>query len=157
MAYKCLECGHIFERGEEASWSEYRGEYFGFVAYKKMSGCPLCKGAFEETIPCDICGSEHLEEELNGGVCDECLEDCKCDFEMCYTIAQSSKDKIKINGLLASMFTESEIEEILVNHIKKEIKDSELKKFVSNFIDEDVSWYVDMLAEEVKNNEQAKG
>ena len=98
-----------------------------------------------------------MEEELNAGVCDECLEDCKCDFEMCYQIAQSSKDKIKINGLLASMFTESEIEEILVNHIKKEIKDADLKKFVSDFIDADVSWYVEMLVEEVKNNEKGKG
>ena len=158
MAYKCLECGHIFERGEEDSWSEYRGECFGFAAYEEMSGCPLCQGVFEETVPCGICGSEHLLEELNGAsLCDECFDYYKDDFEMCYEIAKSNKCKVKINGLLASIFTENQIEEILVDYVKNEIKGADLKKFVSDFVEADVSWYVEMLEEEVKKNENAKG
>lgn len=63
--YKCLECGHIFEHGEEARWTEMHGEH--------MTGCPVCKCAYEETIPCRVCGSAHLDDELYSGICRECL------------------------------------------------------------------------------------
>ena len=66
--YKCLGCGHIFEKGEESVWLESRGECFGFQSHEKMQGCPLCGGDFQETKPCKICGSEHLEDELNENI-----------------------------------------------------------------------------------------
>lgn len=67
MAFKCLECGHIFEDGEEARWTEAHGEQF--------SGCPLCRGEYEETKPCKHCGSEKLDDELYEGWCEDCLRE----------------------------------------------------------------------------------
>lgn len=72
--YKCLECGHIFEEGEQATWIEDCGEYCGSGVYKGGSGCPICKGDFEKTQKCVVCGGEFLEKEIESGYCEECLQ-----------------------------------------------------------------------------------
>ena len=72
MAYKCLECGHIFEDGEEAVWDDPRGEYWGQPCFETMSGCPLCRGDYEETKQCTSCQGEFLEDELEDGLCEHC-------------------------------------------------------------------------------------
>lgn len=153
MSYKCLECGHIFENGEEAVWNENRGECWGLPSYEEMSGCPLCKGNYEQTIPCEICGSEHLEDELNGGVCEECIDEYRKKFDICYNISLCEEKEITINALLATLFDRSDIEAILVEYIKKRTPDIDCSKFIN----EDKSWFGERLSEEVKNNENSKG
>ena len=152
MAYKCLNCGHIFEEGEQACWSESRGEYWGVACSENMSGCPLCKGEYEETVQCAVCGSEHLEDELNGGVCDECIDEYRKDFNACYELSLGETTEIKINSLLASLFDVSDIEQILKEYVRDKWKDVDCSKF----IDEDISWFGEKIAEEVKKNENAK-
>ncbi len=153
MAYRCLDCGHIFEEGEQAQWDEDCGEFWGVDCSKKMSGCPLCKGEYEETVPCKICGSEHLEEELNGGVCNECIDEYRKDFDACYDLCLCESTEIKINSLLASLLDIADIEQILKEYLKKKWGEIDCSKF----IDEDISWFGEKLAEEVKKNENAKG
>lgn len=72
--YRCNECGNLFEEGEQARWSESRGEFWGTPCSEEMSGCPLCKGAYEEIKPCKLCGSyEHIASG------EEYCTDCKND------------------------------------------------------------------------------
>lgn len=145
MAFKCLECGHIFEEGECASWYEHHPYGMGY-ATEDFSGCPICKGDFEKTVQCKICGGEFLEDELLGGcVCDECVEEYSKDFDTCYNIANQDKQEIKINGLLATIFDTSEIEQILFEFLKK---DGE-KIDCSEYIEQDKDWFAEKLAEEV--------
>ena len=146
MAYRCLECGHIFEEGEQVRWAEHHPYGMGY-ATEKFSGCPICKGDFEETKQCEICGGEFLEEELNGDcVCDDCVEEYKRDLETCYKIAETaSKEKIKINPLLVSAFDITEIEEILYQQLKSVGNNNDF----SAFINVDKDWFAEKLAEEV--------
>ena len=74
MMYKCLDCGHIFEDGEEKRIREGE-ECHGFPCWREYAVCPLCEGAFEETVACEGCGSAKLPDELTDGYCDECAED----------------------------------------------------------------------------------
>lgn len=54
--YKCMECGHLFEEGEQKTWKEDRGEYWGSPCYEEISGCPLCGEAYEVAVACKKCG-----------------------------------------------------------------------------------------------------
>lgn len=144
MAYKCLACGHIFEDGEQARWEEYHPYGMG-CASEKFSGCPICKGDYEKTKQCKICGGEFLEDELLGGcVCEECIEEYSKDFDTCYQISANEKEGIKINALLVSLLDVDEIETILYHYLKTKTDID-----CSKFINEDKDWFADKLAEEV--------
>ena len=152
MAYKCLDCGHIFEEGEQARWSEDRGEFWGAPCSEEMSGCPLCHGDYEKTFRCAVCGSEHLEDELFGGVCNECIDEYRKDFRSCYEISRGQTQEIKINALLASLFDVKDIERILKEYVLYRWQDVDC----SPFIDEDISWFGERIAKGVKNSENGK-
>lgn len=91
--FKCMECGYIFEEGEEKLACENMGEYFGFNAVEKHLGCPHCEGAFEEIEPCKICGNYESKE-----IFEEVCEICKCEILKRY------------RNLLESEFTPDELE-----------------------------------------------
>lgn len=150
MAYKCIECGHIFEKGEEKHWTESRGEFWGKPAEEPMTGCPHCKGDFEETSPCGICGSEKTEEEIVGGVCLDCLDNYKHDTDTCLKLGELEREEIELNSFLLSIFTRDEIEEALVLAL------NELKKYkpvdCSDFIFADAEWFGDTLRKEILKN-----
>lgn len=152
MAYKCCECGHIFEKGEEAQWAEDRGEFWGIPCSEAMSGCPKCHGDYEETVQCEICGGEHFEDELIGEVCEMCIDERKHDFDMCYRVCGDEKDEIKLNALLVSLFDVTDIEAILYQYVKNNCPDIDCTAFIEN----DESWFADRLIEEVKKDENKK-
>lgn len=145
MSYKCLECGHIFEGCEAKSIKEDYG--YEFV-------CPICGGDFEETVKCSICKGEFLEDELNGGVCDECINEYRNCATMCIDIceAEGTRKNVKINYLVASILAEEEINNILIEYVKANKPNANCEKY----IDEDISWFGEMLAKEVKKNECKK-
>ena len=74
MMFKCCDCGHLFEEGEQTRWTESRGECWGSSCNESMQGCPLCKGNYEEVKLCKECGDWHTEDELTNGLCDQCIE-----------------------------------------------------------------------------------
>lgn len=153
MWYKCCECGHLFEEGEQARWREDRGEFWGEPCSEMVYGCPICKGEYQKAEKCQICGKLEFKEDLNSGVCNDCIDERRKDFDMCYIISSTQNSEIEINSLLATLFDKSDIETILYHYIKEKCKDVDC----SQFIDDDILWFGQRLAEEVKKNENAKG
>lgn len=152
MSYICLDCGNIFEEGEQITFQENMGEHFGEKVYKKITGCPICGGEYEESTPCSICGSEHLEEELSGGVCDECIDEYKYNIDMCYKIGSNDTDKVELNCFLASMFDKGEIEEILFEELAKANKYNAVDCI--DFINSDRYWFAEKLLEELEKEKK---
>lgn len=71
--YKCIECGHIFDEGEQDIIREYHSEIPGGF-YEEFTSCPLCGGDYEEAVFCEECGGAFLPDELiDGYYCKECL------------------------------------------------------------------------------------
>ena len=68
--YRCIECGNLFENGEEKRYNPGTGEEF--------KACPVCKGDYIEVKPCKICGTyEHNQDEL---YCEDCKSKVKNKF-----------------------------------------------------------------------------
>ena len=68
MFLKCLECGHIFEEGEQAIEVE-RHPYGDTTVNEKWAFCPVCGGDYQEAKCCECCGGAFLEDELIAGYC----------------------------------------------------------------------------------------
>ena len=146
MSYKCLECGNIFDEGEQMVLD---------IPLAKKSGCPMCFGDYEETKPCKICGSKHLEDELNNGVCDECIEKYRYDIDMCFKIGSEDVDEVKLNCFLSLMFDKKEIEAILFRELKEEQKYRQID--CEKFIESNRNWFAERIEEEVNKDENTKG
>lgn len=144
--YKCLECGHIFEEGEQKTWNEDRGEFWGVPCSEEMSGCPICRGDYEEMKKCTICGQYFTEDKLHPNVCDECISKYEDDLDVCLKIGALSTEKVEINCCIASLLDENEINDILADYLKTR-EDISCKYF----IDEDKSWFGEQLVEVLKN------
>ena len=146
--YQCHECDRQFE--EPDIITETHGMTDG--SCEKHGVCPYCKGYFEEMHKCEICGEYFTEDELSGGVCDECIYEHSTDIELCHKLGEEAEENIKINGFIASVFTEEQINEILWNRIK------EINRMVNiscyDFIDSDKSWFAEKLIEEKNNAEE---
>ena len=73
MMYRCESCGHLFEEGEQAVWEERHG--LDAPPYEQWSGCPICKGGYEEVHQCKKCGDWHTQDDLYDGWCEKCLRE----------------------------------------------------------------------------------
>ena len=146
MRYECHNCGKRFE--EPHIIEEKHG--LDTPPYEKIGVCPYCKGYFEEMQECKICGEYFTEDELTSGVCDECIYEKATDIKFCYNL--ETEETIKINGFIASVFTEEQINEILWNRIK------EINRMVNiscyDFIDSDKSWFAEKLIKEKNDAEK---
>lgn len=149
MSYKCIECGYIFEEGEQRVWEESHG--LDSPPYERFEGCPVCGNNFEETCKCKLCGEDFRPSELWNDVCDECIESYRYDVKIGYEIGKNDLKEIKINGLLASIFEPAAIEDILYKYLINNKKCDCIE-----FIDEDRDWFAKKLVEEVKKNENGK-
>lgn len=152
---KCVECGHVFSEYELNTWEESRGEHFGIPCYEKMSGCPICKGDYEDAVECDVCGENHLASELTGGVCEDCIKKYQHDIDMNFKIGENDTDKVELNCFLASVFTKEDIELILLDVLKsmKEYSKKQVESDCERFIEYNREWFAERLAEEVKKHE----
>ena len=74
--YRCNECGHLFEEGEQAEWVEMHG--FNYGKGEQWSGCPICKGCYKEIYPCRICGS--YDHDCDEEYCEDCKKNVKKRF-----------------------------------------------------------------------------
>lgn len=147
--FKCYECGHIFEQGEQDVWEEMHG--LTYPPYERMEGCPACHGAFEEAEACEECGEWHFAGDLMSGLCRRCVDSYKNDVDTCFRVGGESLEEIEINSFLATKFSRSEIEGILFRELRK----AHAAKPVdcSIFIDEDASWFAEKLKEKKKEVE----
>jgi hypothetical protein len=92
MMFKCCECGHLFEDGEQAVWYENQGECHGVTAMERFSGCPLCHDDYEEVHQCKECGEWHTEDELYEGWCEKCLRET-INYDTFFEYCEANKDE----------------------------------------------------------------
>ena len=134
----CLDCGTVFGADEVERVQDYRGECWGQPAYAEELICPHCKSSdIEDAEECEICGSWCSTEELydNGGICTACIETYSTDKE-CFEACERNKEteSIEINSYLAYMFSDSEIEDILLEELVKSANSTNVAKLREGFV-----------------------
>ena len=92
MMFKCCECGHLFEEGEQDVWYENQGECHGVTAMERFSGCPLCHDDYEEVHQCKECGDWHTDDELYSGWCEKCLRKT-INYDTFFEYCEANKDE----------------------------------------------------------------
>lgn len=87
--YRCDECGHLFEEGEELQYTESWGEH--------VKACPLCRGTYSEATECLICGS--YEKEPTEEYCERCVKDVSKRFKRIMESEFSEAERNLLNEL----------------------------------------------------------
>ena len=155
MMYKCCECGHLFEDGEQAVWEERHGFING--PFEKWSGCPLCKSDYEEVRQCKECGDWHTEEELYDGWCEKCLRET-INYDTFFEYCEANKDEQYLDifvmaellgGMDCPKDSTVEFHSLMVEYYKREVKldrDTESvigRKTSLNFLDRCIRFIMD--------------
>lgn len=89
MMYRCENCGHLFEEGEQAVTYETHGFYQ--PPYEEIHSCPVCGGDFKEVRQCKECGEWHTDDELYDGWCEKCLRET-ITYDTLFEYCEANKD-----------------------------------------------------------------
>lgn len=144
--YICRDCGRLFDRTHFATSTDYTT---GIPFDVREEFCPFCYSEdYGEAVTCEVCGEYHEEEELINGVCEDCIDKCRHDVDMCFEIGMDNRSEVKLNSFLLSMYDERDIEAILIKYLKATNPNIDC----SEFIDNDISWFAKQL---VKQEAQA--
>lgn len=129
----CTDCGKSIGDDELMFHVESHGE-------RRADDCD-CGGEFVEAVECEICGRYMAGDDARI-VCDNCVSE-NSTFETACEIGNENKEKIEINGFFYEIFTEEEVNEILLEHAKKKVFGDE--NLVNKFIRSDVWYFEDWL------------
>ena len=129
MMYRCRECGNLFEEGEQAVWEETHG--LDSPPYEKFSGCPICKGDYEQVYQCKKCGDWHTEDELYDGLCDKCLrESINYDTFLAYCESKNDEQYLDIfvmsellGGMDCPKWISYDFHQLMIETYKKRVKE----------------------------------
>lgn len=147
MMYRCIECGHIFESGEEGILID-SFPYGDTEVDFENECCPKCRGDFEEVKHCLKCGALKSEEELLEDICEECINSYKNDYKMCLKASRETKEEVPINAFLAYRFSPEMIESILEDYLNSEAKIIPID--CTYFIESDRSWFASKIREDLE-------
>lgn len=138
MMYRCENCGHLFEEGEQAVWEERHG--LDTPPYEQWSGCPICKGGYEEVRQCKECGDWHTENELYEGWCEKCLRET-INYDTFFEYCEANKDEHYLDMFVLSEFLggmdapkdiTTEFHCLMVEYYKKEVSSSRFASSIVN-------------------------
>ena len=151
--YKCENCGAVFTATEVPIHKEYHHELDG-CPYETFIGNCSCGGDILEAEQCVVCDEYVFGDELVCGVCQSCREyfltaenaiDFACKQE-------NIKQEYNLNWLVPYLFTDVEINEILLRELQgllsTKILPCELEDVINN--DGEDAW-----AEYIKEKEKS--
>jgi hypothetical protein len=147
---KCMDCGAILEEDEldsvECLIASDDGGYHKL--YEREHRCPKCGGRdIYDAVQCVECGgflyagngTDDVPSHWMGGVREWICEDCLKKTSLDETVAVGKRDaklSVNINAFLASAFTAAEIEDILVEALKKNPT-----KAIEEYVTGDPDWF----------------
>ena len=151
MMYRCENCGHLFEEGEQAVWEERHG--LDTPPYEKWDGCPICKGGYEEVHQCKECGDWHYEDELYDGWCEKCLRET-INYDTFFEYCEANKDEQYLDTFVmceilnceyVPKISSYEFHNLMVETYKKRVEEAALHNWAQGLIPENKRRYDDFI------------
>lgn len=151
MMYKCENCGHLFEEGEQAVWEERHG--LDTPPYEKWSGCPICRGGYEKAHQCQECGDWHTENELYDGWCDKCLRE-SINYDTFFEYCEANRDEQYLDTFVmcellnceyVPKISSYEFHDLMVETYKKRVEEASLYNWAQGCIPEEKRRYDDFI------------
>ena len=152
MMYRCENCGHLFEEGEQAVWEERHG--LDTPPYEQWSGCPICKGGYEEVHQCQECEEWHTGEELYDGWCEKCLL-ATINYDTFFEYCEANKDEQYLDTFVmyeilnceyVPKISSYEFHELMIATYKKRVEEAALHNWAQGLIPEEKRRYDDFLS-----------
>ena len=112
-AYICERCGRTLEGNETQ------------LSYDDTLVCHMCGGEAVPAYRCEVCEEIVPEDEIEGcehKVCSGCIERKRFDLDFCTKVGESEGSECCLNSFLASFFTESEINDLMLAALKDRAK-----------------------------------
>ena len=150
MMYRCLNCGNLFEDGEQATWYENQGECHGSIAMGRFDGCPVCRGDYEEVYQCKECGDWHSEGDLYDGWCEKCLRET-INYDTFLEYCEANSDEQYLDIFMMSDFlcmdcpdnVSPEFHLLMVETYKRKVADAKLLRGKFDFLSHCVRFIMD--------------
>ena len=100
--YKCMHCGHDFEKPKIT----HNGGYWE----EEWAECPNCGSEdYEEYENCLECGAQKIPEALTHGFCKDCIETMEDEFQLVYDYGEQERAMVAGNGIFDYAFSADEI------------------------------------------------
>ena len=155
--YRCENCGNLFEEGEQAVWEETHG--LDSPPYEKLSGCPVCRGDYEEVYQCKECGDWHSEDELYDGWCEKCLRET-INYDTFFEYCEANRDEQYLDIFMMSDFlcmdcpdnVSPEFHLLMVETYKRKVADAKLLRGKFDFLSHCVRFIMDDDGESGREN-----
>ena len=108
-----------------------------------------CGGWFVEARLCEVCGEVYITDEDD--LCEECLKTSST-LENCLDIGddEAQREQYKLNGFLASVFSEREIEELALKCFMELPKHLQ-QEYINSYCGSDTYFLVNYLKVKIKN------
>lgn len=145
----CKKCGSVMDESKLVHAKYLLSDYRGGT-YESDCHC-RCGGEVSETKQCKTCGEHFDASDMYGEYCKDCLNSemtvdnaIKCGAEV------DARREVSINGYLASLFSEEDIDALLERELGCKMAESRRNTMVAIdkaewFCKEDERWFADWL------------
>lgn len=139
-AYICERCGRTLNECETE------------LAHDDTLECCKCGGEAIPAYRCEVCGEIVPEDVIHGyehNVCWDCIQKKRYDVDFCANVGDDDEDLRGLNGFLSKFFSNSEINEMMLQALKERAKFKPIDS--DGFLKLRANDAADLLAAEVKN------
>jgi hypothetical protein len=141
----CLECGRVFE-GDGVTVSFALDDISTIVS---ETVCPFCRCEYEEAEKCIYCGEYAPKSQMKSGFCEECSYNADV-FDDLIKVCENEGEKssVNVNTSLIYLFSEDEINTILLDAARSREARERKKKACREFICDCGDFLADHLGKE---------
>lgn len=135
MVLICEECGKVKHIDEISSVSSFLCKINGVNYYEDLLEPCECGGEFVKTKRCEICDG-YMSEESSDVICEECVKKYG-NKESALAFGDDEVETVDINGFLAYMLSEKEINDVLQKYAFAKYTKDKIRIMAKDYCSED--------------------